>query len=59
MPLSFLYYYVAEQWRLVQKKMAAAKNIYPDRPRIILASNGKIADLSLCPNAISEKPAYA
>jgi len=36
MPLSFLYYYVAEQWIIVQKKMTTAKNIYPDRPRIIL-----------------------
>jgi hypothetical protein len=54
MPLSFLYYYVAEQWRLVQKKMVAAENIYHGCPRIILAFKlVKNPDLSLWPNAIS------
>jgi len=59
MPLSFLYYYVAEQWQLVQQKMLAAENIYPGCPRITLAfKRVKIADLSLWPNVISEKAAY-
>ena len=37
MPLSFLYYYVAEQWRLDQQKMDAIGKIYHACPRITLA----------------------
>jgi len=37
MPLSFLYYYVAEQWELVQQKMVAVGKIYPGCPRITIA----------------------
>jgi len=43
MPLSFLYYHVAEQWRLVQQKMVAAENIFPGYPRFTLVS--KLAKL--------------
>jgi hypothetical protein len=55
MPLSFVYYYVAEQWRLVQQKMLAVGKIYYGGHRITLAFKlVKNADLSLWPNAISE-----
>jgi hypothetical protein len=58
--MSFLYYHVAEQWRLVQQKMVAAEKklsrLPPNHSRF---QTGKIADLSLWPKAISVKPAYA
>jgi len=54
MPLSFLYYHVAEQWRLVQEKMFTARKIYHGGTLITLAFKlEKRADLSLWLNAIS------
>jgi len=59
MPLSFLYYHVAEQWRLVQQKMLAAGKIFHGGPIITLAFKlVKKENLSPWPNAISEKSAY-
>jgi len=54
MPLSFLYYYVAEQWSLVQQKMAIAEKNYHDRLRTTIAFKpAKNADISLWQNGIS------
>jgi len=37
MPLSFLYYHVAEQWQLVQQKMIATGKNYTGCSRITFA----------------------
>jgi hypothetical protein len=54
MPLSFLYYHIAEQWRLAQGKNGRGrKNLSRLPSNHSRFQTGKNADLSLWPNAIS------